>query len=1360
MINKPISLIGAGSGSTIVELNEYNNPAGSHMDGVSIAASDVLIQGFTFTKKSTASYGTGYNIRAGINVNPQPPNNTFFNIVLRDVISTYSQNMNVVFSGPYTYNNVVIDNCAINYAGDRNFYETPGATINGLTVTDTEFNYAGQVIPGNTAIGFNLQGNVSNLSLTGCEFSYNPGGGINLDRSVTGTNSITDCTLTSSGTNDWDRSGISVWTTGTCENLTISDCDVTNCGGRGIMLGTWGANTLNNIVVEDCSITDSGNVGFMVYEGGTGPTISNITFDNNVVSGSPEQAVLIESDGGTMSNVDVINSDIAANGNNAVYYLDYGGTFTGSNDVLNNNITNITSPYSGVRIYGLDSANIVITDNSFSGTGGYGINFSNGSGTIDAEENYWGDSSGPTHSSNPGGTGLGVSNNVDYDPWWSDYLVTLDSNSPVENMTQNTFYDTIQTAIDAANSGDLITVSAGTYTEALYINKDLTLTGAGRDVTFVNSPDVLPSYAWNGGMNNLVAIDECTADISGFTFNGLGKGNGGGTFNGVHFWKSSGSLDACRLTGFRDEPFSGAQDGNAVNVNHTWDVNIPQTVTITNNIIDDFQKTGILVNEMGSAATIIGNTVTGHGDAVEGEAAQNGIQIGYGATATISGNYLSNLRYVPESWSSAGILLVAADDVSVTGNHITGGVEIGIDIGDDAYYGYGGSNNATVTGNDFTACDIGMYVGASSSLAAFSGNTFTNTTGGNHVEADAAHLGLIDTWLGANTYTTPYVIRDAYGTITVPIIYSKGQPVIYVTAPKQLIKGSEPQTYSVKVKHVEDMRGFKVQIKMLKEDFAAPTGFAIGSVFSNPANYPEGYLFFPPVLVNDGTYWIYTVSGSYNGAHDGITGDDVDLFTFSLTSLANASALAPAGTVVDVLAGSRALLDEMNQEIVVAGTSGKLIFIDSAAPDPIVWVKCRTLEDSNNKIDLAWTNPPDAVKNHIWRLDYDLLAGANAYPTYNPASFTVPAIPAASLANGWVETVIDAAQTYVDESMTRGYYYYAVYAEDAAGNVSGNPTAGLFYRESISYWPGDVDDTPDGDVDLDDIGLLSAVWGMTPGNDVIDVGPSTDYARRSRPTPDQVIDIEDMMMFAMNYQNTDYEYYPRDIPELNPITVAMNVNSVSDLLTVTLELGENAGFVKGMDIPLNYGNGLQLQTVEIGEVWPEGSLLLHTDREGTVTASIATLGELPLVEGNGTIATITFKVVGSDTSLALEHMTARSWDNREIEIVNNPGSSTENEDLVNIIPTQNYLGHNYPNPFNPSTTIRYGLKEAGSVKVSVFNARGQLIANLVNESKAAGTYEIVWNGKDSNGRPVSSGVYFFRMDTREGTEVQKGLMIK
>ena len=79
------------------------------------------------------------------------------------------------------------------------------------------------------------------------------------------------------------------------------------------------------------------------------------------------------------------------------------------------------------------------------------------------------------------------------------------------------------------------------------------------------------------------------------------------------------------------------------------------------------------------------------------------------------------------------------------------------------------------------------------------------------------------------------------------------------------------------------------------------------------------------------------------------------------------------------------------------------------------------------------------------------------------------------------------------------------------------------------------------------------------------------------------------------------------------------------------------------------------------------------------------------------------------------------------------------------LPTTFSLSQNYPNPFNPTTTIHFGLPEAGNVRLAVYNVLGQEITSLVSGKMEAGTYKAVWNSLDNSGRRVSSGVYFYRL---------------
>lgn len=110
----------------------------------------------------------------------------------------------------------------------------------------------------------------------------------------------------------------------------------------------------------------------------------------------------------------------------------------------------------------------------------------------------------------------------------------------------------------------------------------------------------------------------------------------------------------------------------------------------------------------------------------------------------------------------------------------------------------------------------------------------------------------------------------------------------------------------------------------------------------------------------------------------------------------------------------------------------------------------------------------------------------------------------------------------------------------------------------------------------------------------------------------------------------------------------------------------------------------------------------------------------------------------------------------------NGSSKYSNQVFVNVNNLlENYLSNNYPNPFNPVTTIRYGLKEESLVKISVFNSLGEKIQTLIEQKQEAGYYEINWN---ASGR--SSGIYFYLIEVRNNngeinfSEIRKLVLLK
>jgi hypothetical protein len=92
---------------------------------------------------------------------------------------------------------------------------------------------------------------------------------------------------------------------------------------------------------------------------------------------------------------------------------------------------------------------------------------------------------------------------------------------------------------------------------------------------------------------------------------------------------------------------------------------------------------------------------------------------------------------------------------------------------------------------------------------------------------------------------------------------------------------------------------------------------------------------------------------------------------------------------------------------------------------------------------------------------------------------------------------------------------------------------------------------------------------------------------------------------------------------------------------------------------------------------------------------------------------------------------------------------------------ENYLENNYPNPFNPTTTIRYGVRDKARVTLRVYNVAGQLVKTLVDGVKAPSPeYKVTWDGRNDRGQSVASGVYFYRLVTKDFSQTRKMVLLK
>jgi len=326
----------------------------------------------------------------------------------------------------------------------------------------------------------------------------------------------------------------------------------------------------------------------------------------------------------------------------------------------------------------------------------------------------------------------------------------------------------INAAVNAANGGATINVLAGTYQEQVVIDKSLTLTGAGIGNSIINAPDLLghSAYGTEGvelpptTYKAIVSVENgANVSISGFTIDGLGKGNANESFAGIGFDNSSGTVSDVRITRVRNGGLTGTIDGTGqtgIGLIVFNNDGAARTVALENSAIDDFQKDGVLLVGAGLTGDIENNTITGAGNT--GSLGQNGIELDYSA-ATIINNNISAISYNgsngdPRINNSSGILLWEASSANIQGNTITGA---GAGNWSDGILAQTASNNLTIANNTITSEGWGIFIDNQQTLdqtAAedlqhaqednihISGGSFVNNGTGVFADPDVTNLGV------------------------------------------------------------------------------------------------------------------------------------------------------------------------------------------------------------------------------------------------------------------------------------------------------------------------------------------------------------------------------------------------------------------------------------------------------------------------------------------------------------------------------------------------------------------------------------------------------------------------------------------
>ena len=105
-------------------------------------------------------------------------------------------------------------------------------------------------------------------------------------------------------------------------------------------------------------------------------------------------------------------------------------------------------------------------------------------------------------------------------------------------------------------------------------------------------------------------------------------------------------------------------------------------------------------------------------------------------------------------------------------------------------------------------------------------------------------------------------------------------------------------------------------------------------------------------------------------------------------------------------------------------------------------------------------------------------------------------------------------------------------------------------------------------------------------------------------------------------------------------------------------------------------------------------------------------------------------------------------------------SSGSSELIISPVPEEFALHQNYPNPFNPVTTINYDLPKESYVNLFIYDILGREVANLLGNVKPAGYQSVIWNTNNNSGVPVSAGIYFYQIQTKEFVKTRKMVILK
>jgi hypothetical protein len=462
--------------------------------------------------------------------------------------------------------------------------------------------------------------------------------------------------------------------------------------------------------------------------------------------------------------------------------------------------------------------------------------------------------------------------------------------------------------------------------------------------------------------------------------------------------------------------------------------------------------------------------------------------------------------------------------------------------------------------------------------------------------------------------------------------------------------------------------------------------------------------------------------------------------------------------------GLKTVTVSAQDEVGHIGTGTDQITVDNTAPGTVTGFAAAP---AHEEVDLSWDDPTGLDTNYN-----GVVVQYVAWDDYPYYVTSAPAYPADELSGDGeafdgTGLVTSATHSIAD----RAIYYYSAFVYDEALNYGGTDSGGQ--DRSTNYWLGDVaKDTlgvwgHNGLVDVFDIDKLGGNYGSAPpagipGYPECDVGPTDDNSRFGIPLPDDIIQFEDLMIFAMNYEAVSARVVPfLPLPESTrelALSVEERSTAASGEVELSLVLSGNADEVKGLSAVLTYDTAeLGFVSARLSEEMssPLGNVFFwHGCEDGRIQLDLVVLGTDVTAGGSGEVAVLTFVVLSDEYGVEIESADLRGAENRLL------GADLEGFESSPALPVKFRLVQNVPNPFNPATQIAYHVPQESGVSIRIYDVSGRLVRTLVDSVTEAGRHVAVWDGRNDSGGSVGSGVYFCTMEAPDFQESRKMMLLK